>query len=726
MLQHRSGVSQGASIQTPSPRKNPNSSPSRRQRSKVSLKTILLINVGFFALLITVLISVSILALDRASSSFVSSLRHDGMATGGDLERSRMSSKSPRDEPSDVKHSRRDLDAPSQNQQRASSVESTQQTKNESLVSQQEQRLKISPSGNVAGEKKVANPQSKSQQGAAIDIAQKNEKLNDTSSNLQQHPKVTNENKEQALRGAQHKAATTTTSTDSLLDKKKDVSPIQEWEKFLPANTASSRTPNSTVHKGERKQLVRKSPNFLDGSQKEYNKTQTLERNSTPSNAVTTPNNGTKAAGSPQQPKKVAAMNRRFQRKELHFAAAMARINKRNFMDKFDYGYPKRPSSVVRNESENVLVLYSSEDMVPSPHRVAATDRTFEPPLFTDPEKATSLCDIMNVVVTETENTERRCLVVMDHYENHHVQMWKRYKADEKLGLATRNTWATHEVRPYAFEFQLPRLHQHQAYLKDLQRYLDNMDKSVATLRQVLAPIAIKNTVTVMVSNHGQSNLLVNFVCSARSRDIKLSNVIVFATDEETKQLAQSLGLATFYDEAIFDNIPTEAAPMYGDKYFVRIMFGKVVAAHLVSMTNVDFLFQDLDIVWFKDPMKFFLDKSKQENGFDMMFQDDGVRAPRFAPFAANSGFYFARHNDRTRELFNARVLSGNQMWASMSEQAIFDALLIEHSSRYNLRVKTLQEEDFPAGHYMVEAGLRDWLVGFLRGENVPWVFHMN
>lgn len=57
--------------------------------------------------------------------------------------------------------------------------------------------------------------------------------------------------------------------------------------------------------------------------------------------------------------------------------------------------------------------------------------------------------------------------------------------------------------------------------------------------------------VIVMVCNHGQSELLMNFVCSAKSRNLDLGSVLVFATDEETKELAEGLGLAAFFDKTV-------------------------------------------------------------------------------------------------------------------------------------------------------------------------------
>ena len=47
------------------------------------------------------------------------------------------------------------------------------------------------------------------------------------------------------------------------------------------------------------------------------------------------------------------------------------------------------------------------------------------------------------------------------------------------------------------------------------------------------------------------SELLVNFACATRARRLDISNILVFATDEETKELAESVGLAAYYDERV-------------------------------------------------------------------------------------------------------------------------------------------------------------------------------
>ena len=83
-----------------------------------------------------------------------------------------------------------------------------------------------------------------------------------------------------------------------------------------------------------------------------------------------------------------------------------------------------------------------------------------------------------------------------------------------------------------------------------LKNYFESFDEVTKQLKPLLKKVATpKKTVTVMVSNFGQSELLINFVCAAKSRNLDISSIIVFATDLETKELAEGLGLVAFYDK---------------------------------------------------------------------------------------------------------------------------------------------------------------------------------
>ena len=123
-----------------------------------------------------------------------------------------------------------------------------------------------------------------------------------------------------------------------------------------------------------------------------------------------------------------------------------------------------------------------------------------------------------------------------------------------------------------------------------------------------------------MVCNFGQSELLANFICSAKARKIDISSVLLFATDNETYLLAKSLGITAYDVQDAFGNMPTSAARVYGDRTFQGMMLSKVYCVHLVNALGYDVLFQDVDVVWYRNPIDFFY--SPQSNDFDFYFQD--------------------------------------------------------------------------------------------------------
>mmetsp|Transcript_14946 Transcript_14946/g.24315 ORF Transcript_14946/g.24315 Transcript_14946/m.24315 type:complete len:299 (+) Transcript_14946:229-1125(+) len=217
-----------------------------------------------------------------------------------------------------------------------------------------------------------------------------------------------------------------------------------------------------------------------------------------------------------------------------------------------------------------------------------------------------------------------------------------------------------------------------------------------------------------------------NFVCSSRSRGFDLGNFLVFPTDLFSKELAEGMGIATYYAEKLMDSIPTTEAAKYGDATFGHVMMAKVICVHLVSELGYDLLFQDVDVIWFKDPMKFFHDSESAIANYDVYFQDDGNRQERYAPYSANSGFYYIRSNERSKLLFRTMLYSGDLIFACRSHQQILISLLAEANSLTGLKVKVLSrdEDDFPGGfHYHMR---KDFMKQFVRGEKDPYIFHMS
>lgn len=164
--------------------------------------------------------------------------------------------------------------------------------------------------------------------------------------------------------------------------------------------------------------------------------------------------------------------------------------------------------------------------------------------------------------------------------------------------------------------------------------------------------------------------------------------------------------------------LPSGEAKRYGDKNFKAMMYAKVSVVGAFSrppqrkishrtlhqvlcvlyplLLNYDVLFQDVDIVWLnkeKDPLGFFQDKSSDIANFDVIFQHDGSYSVRYAPYAANSGFYYVRANKRSQYLFTSMLYHSDLIITWDSHQQLLVQLLAEHSSLFGLQVKVLGRE---------------------------------
>ena len=141
--------------------------------------------------------------------------------------------------------------------------------------------------------------------------------------------------------------------------------------------------------------------------------------------------------------------------------------------------------------------------------------------------------------------------------------------------------------------------------------------------------------------------------------------------------------------------MPADAAGRYGDKKFTAMMMAKVIVVQMVSALGYDMLFQDVDIVWYKDPLEYFRNTN---DDFDIYFQDDGGHSVRYAPYSANSGFYFVRYNDRTQYFLSSLLMAGDLILKTDSHQQALIALLSEHVSLFGLRTKVISRDndEFP------------------------------
>jgi hypothetical protein len=220
------------------------------------------------------------------------------------------------------------------------------------------------------------------------------------------------------------------------------------------------------------------------------------------------------------------------------FASHAVTTKKEDFLKAFDYGYPDDQNGI-HELANKVLILYGGDQYVPSNLGSEINEKREGIPFISDPIAATAKCDEMSVVVTDSP-----CLAILNAYESYHIQRWMR--SEGKLKHVSRGllTDGYENFKP-AMGYQTRR------HWEALRTYFNTLETTIKELKPIVEKININNTIISMVCNFGQSSLLMNFACSSRARGFDFSNVLIFATDRETLELAQSLGLNAYFDEKV-------------------------------------------------------------------------------------------------------------------------------------------------------------------------------
>jgi len=385
-------------------------------------------------------------------------------------------------------------------------------------------------------------------------------------------------------------------------------------------------------------------------------------------------------------------------------------------------------------------------------------------PYYDNVEAATANCRILKIVQTDAkpkkpanaqEEAHKECIAIVGQWSSYHVQKWQRLNRKHPLRPVPTHYRSDVPSRNDTVH-SLDALHWYWSVFPSAQAQLaplayrvargngSNSDFNQSTTASQAGPII------VMVANAGQVHFWINFVCAAKARHLDLSRVLLFATDATTYAWVQqhTPDIAVFYHEQLFATIPQQAAVDYHDINYGRIMMAKVYCVHLINSLGYDVLFQDLDVVWYQHPLQFFeqkfqnaLNRSSISNTsrttttaedllFDMYFQRDGAHHPeRFAPLAANTGFYYVRYNAKTEYFWSTMVRRGDLVLYERSHQAALTLLVNEHMHVHGLRVQVMDRDDdsnqlLSGFHYHVRPKL---LRKIRQGRYpLPYIFHAN
>lgn len=214
----------------------------------------------------------------------------------------------------------------------------------------------------------------------------------------------------------------------------------------------------------------------------------------------------------------------------------------------------------------DVLILYQRIEALPKRyHDFSETIPSFDHEI-NGAKEALEHCDYVNVILTDHGKARNQCWAIVPQYESYYIQKWMRIPEQRPAGTKHNDNIVDHSyplrlvgrgVKSSGHtDFESPEIKDMRRNWDLLLNYFQAFEDVIKELKPLVQKVATpKKTVTVMVSNFGQSELLVNFVCAAKSRGLDTSSILVFATDMETKALADHLGLTAFYDERVSINL---------------------------------------------------------------------------------------------------------------------------------------------------------------------------
>jgi hypothetical protein len=334
--------------------------------------------------------------------------------------------------------------------------------------------------------------------------------------------------------------------------------------------------------------------------------------------------------------------------------------------------------------------------------------------------KAAADCTELAVV----EISRKHCLAVIENSNELMPYNVFRYRQDERdAKVAVGTPPVSTEIGDWTFyprvknwALKMPNWKKSAESDRLLIDFFSGLDEMSDAISPILKKIHRQNDIIVMSVNEGHLDLLINFVLSARKRKIDISNLFVFGTLDAVTAL-KNLNINAFYHPGL-GKFPKGAAGTYGDSTFRKMMWLKVAPIYLVQRLGYNVLFQDADLVWFKDPFPFLRTQKS-----DSLWMDDGARSERYSPLYGNSGFYYLKNNPRTVIFMQNMLVSFNIIWNTGSHQEVLTQILNDHISRHAHTVQLLSLEDFPSG--VVYHHRKAYFQEMLYGSAKPYVFHM-
>jgi hypothetical protein len=224
--------------------------------------------------------------------------------------------------------------------------------------------------------------------------------------------------------------------------------------------------------------------------------------------------------------------------------------------------------------------------------------------------------------------------------------------------------------------------------------YRSNDTERMELLNSIFKDLDRPKELIVMLFCKNYYPFFLNWVRSCERHGIDpRGRLIAFTLDSESAAKTEALGVKTcFLDPALY--APAGNSKVFGDLPFRSTMLYKNAIIHDALKLDASILFQDTDLVWFKDPLPY-LKGNNEDCDIQIMF--DGPN-PRYKPVHGNSGFIYIRPNAASRALFETALRNSAVILLSGHQFPL--VRIMDFFARNNLlKLNVLPEHLFLNGH---------------------------
>lgn len=197
--------------------------------------------------------------------------------------------------------------------------------------------------------------------------------------------------------------------------------------------------------------------------------------------------------------------------------------------------------------------------------------------------------------------------------------------------------------------------------------------------------------------------LFENWLASCEAHGIDVRNrLIVFSLDEQAHTRTSKLGIKSFFlDPRVHGEAGGSSG--FGDRKFSRTMFYKNAVITELLELGANVLFQDVDMIWLKDPLDYF---SAHDTQHDLYLMYDGPNRLH-RPLYINTGFFYVRCNEACKALFETARRNTANIFSYGSHQQPLNRIIAHFMLHNVLSIQVLPQSEFLNGHlFNLKTGL--------------------